>query len=183
MERTKGAELWLALMLSSVTPGSLLLNGGTGKFGIWFCSQGKLEFMAEPPCKASACSCASSPCKKPITPRDRCWKLDCVKCDLTVNTVVQASSPHCHHALWAPLPIIWGHHCHLRLQGVGSGHCPREVGVVPGAHPRTLTVLPVLGKDHLHCYFGFASAALDFGQLRASGGALAKLRLCPGYIG
>lgn len=51
MERTKGAELWLALMLSSVTPGSLLLNGGTGKFGIWFCSQGKLEFMAELPAK------------------------------------------------------------------------------------------------------------------------------------
>lgn len=50
---------------------------------------------------------------------------------------------------------------------------------MPGAHPHTLTVLHVLGKDHLYCYFGFASAALDFGQLGTSGDALAKWQCAP----
>lgn len=170
------------MMLSSVTPGSLLLNGGTGKFGIWFCSQGKLEFMAEPPCKASACSCASSPCKKPITPRDRCWKWDCVKCDLAVNpgSDILSSLPSCplgpsSHHLGASLPSQAAR-CWFWSLSEGSGSCA-------WSHPHTLTILHVLGKDHLHCYFGFASAALDFGQLRASRGALAKMRLCPGYMG
>lgn len=125
MERVKGAELWLALMLSSVTPGSLLLNGGTGKFGIWFCSQGKLEFMAELPCKVSAC-CASSPCKKPVIPCDCCWKRDCVKCDGLY--VEEADLNHRLRPLIAimpfgplfpssgdPFPIILGYHIHLRL--------------------------------------------------------------------
>lgn len=70
MECTEGAEPCLALVLSSGTPGSLLLNGGTGEFGIWFCSRGELEFMAELPCKASACSCTPSPLKEPLIPRE-----------------------------------------------------------------------------------------------------------------
>lgn len=76
------------------------------------------------------------------------------------------------HHLGTPFPSSWGI-TSISGCGVGSGLCPREVGVVSGAHPHNLTVL---GKDHLRCYFGFASAALDFRQLGASGVALAKWR-------
>lgn len=45
-------------------------------------SRGKLEFLAKPPCKASACSPGSSPLQKnPSIPCDGCWKWDRVKCD------------------------------------------------------------------------------------------------------
>lgn len=127
-------------MLSSVTPGSLLLNSGTGKFGIWFCCQGKLEFMAELPCKVSAC-CASSPCRKPVIPRDCCWKWDCVKCNGLA--VEEADLNHRLHPLliavmpFGPLfpssgdtlPITLECHIHLRLWyrlwslSEGSGSC------------------------------------------------------------
>lgn len=99
------------------------------------------EFMVELPCKDSACSCASSPCKKPIIPHDSCWKWDCVKCG---GLDVEEADLNCrlHPLLIAimpfgplfpssgdSLPVILVYHCQLRLWcqlwslSKGSGIC------------------------------------------------------------
>lgn len=125
--------------------------------------------------------------------RDRCWKWDCVKCDGLDVEEADMNHRFKHPLLivimpFGPLfpssgdtlPIIWGHHCHLRLRcqfwSERSGSCAWCSPPYPD-HPTRA------GEGSSSLLLWVCICSPGFRAAGSLGGCPGKVEVCPGYIG